>query len=279
MKLNIHFVYNISLLLKEVKFLIMILLTIIGFPGKMSLSVASSAVKDNQWEVVSKISKQDDVEIAFKNTDVVIDFSTAGHTQTHVKLARHYGIPLVIGTTGLTTDDHIAIDTAGKDIAILQSGNFSLGVNLLVLLTRLSASVLNSDFDIEIIEKHHRHKKDAPSGTALMLGQAALDGRLQKEKNSKNLDQVMANHLAANQLRQKDEIGFSSIRGGTITGSHDVLFAGDNERITLSHEAENRNLFAIGALSAAAFLHTAKAGRYDMQDVLKHQLKDNFIFD
>ncbi len=169
----------------------------------------------------------------------------------------------MIGTTGLSDEDHAKIDAAARHAVVIQAGNMSLGVNLLLSLTRKVAAALDADWDIEVIEAHHNNKVDAPSGTALMLGEAAAEGR--------GIPLDAARTPARDGItgaRERGTIGFSSIRGGDIVGEHDVLFAGRGERITLRHVATDRAIFARGALKAALWGLDQKPGRYTMADVL-----------
>lgn len=197
--------------------------------------------------------------------DVVIDFSTAEASVALAKQCAERGGPaLVIGSTGFSPEQEAEIAAAAEKIAIVRSGNFSLGVNILIGLVEHAALRLDAaDWDIEITEAHHRRKVDAPSGTALMLGEAAAAGRNADlgELRSKPYDGVSGE-------REAGKIGFSSIRAGGIVGEHTVLFASDDEVISLSHSAIDRSLFAKGAVAAAAWVRTRKPGLYDMQDVL-----------
>ena len=173
------------------------------------------------------------------------------------------GKPIVIGTTGLEERHHFLIDDAARDIAILQTGNTSLGVNMLAALVEQAARQLGADWDIEILEMHHRHKVDAPSGTALLLGEAAAKGRAihLKDHSERGRDGITG-------ARKAGDIGFASLRGGSVAGDHSVILASDNERIELIHRAENRTIFARGAVKAAVWLTPQKPGRYNMQEVL-----------
>ena len=170
---------------------------------------------------------------------------------------------MVIGTTGLEMSHHEAIDNAARVVPVLQTGNTSLGVTLLAHLVRQAAARLGPDWDIEIVEMHHRRKVDAPSGTALLLGEAAAKGR----------GIELASHSERGRdgqtgARQEGAIGFASLRGGTVAGEHGVILAGEEERLTLSHSAENRSIFARGAVRAAEWLIGQEPGRYSMEDVL-----------
>ena len=206
---------------------------------------------------------QDNAENIFSQADVVIDFTSPAATVAFAKQAAQTGTVHVIGTTGLSDEDLAVVAKAAETTVIVRAGNMSLGVNLLVQLTKKVAAALDEDFDIEVIEAHHNKKVDAPSGTALMLGEAAAEGRgidLAQMRNS--------GRGGITGARQKGHIGFSAIRGGDIVGEHDVLFAGAGERITLRHVATDRLLFAKGALKAARWGQNKPVGEYNMLDVL-----------
>lgn len=205
----------------------------------------------------------DSAKAVFKEADVVVDFTPPGNTAIHAALAAETKTPLVVGTTGYTEDDNAALDHAAEDTVVIQAGNYSLGVNLLMSLVKDAAAKLGTDFDIEVVEMHHRHKVDAPSGTALMLGEAAAEGR------GGTLDDFRAGvRDGITGEREKGSIGFAALRGGAVIGEHDVIFASGSERLTLSHKAENRALFADGAVRAAIWAVSQKPGRYSMKDVL-----------
>ena len=193
--------------------------------------------------------------------DVLVDFSAPSALQASLDRAVAAGIPILVGTTGLDDFATRRIDAAAKDVAVLRAANTSLGVALLADLVERAASVLGPEWDIEIVEMHHRLKADAPSGTALALGDAAARGRGTKMKAERGRD---GNNLK----REEGAIGFASLRGGTVAGDHDVVFAGPEERLILSHRAENRMIFARGALAAAKFLVGKPAGVYSMRDVV-----------
>ncbi len=205
----------------------------------------------------------DDAVAAFAKAQAVIDFTTPAATVGFAGLAAQARAVHVIGTTGLSDDDFKAINAAARHAAIVRAGNMSLGVNLLAQLTKRVAAALDDDFDIEVIEAHHNQKIDAPSGTALMLGEAAAQGR------GVNLKDVCdSGRDGVTGPRKKGDIGFSAIRGGDIVGEHDVLFAAAGERIILRHLATDRNIFARGALKAALWGQDKAPGEYDMMDVL-----------
>jgi 4-hydroxy-tetrahydrodipicolinate reductase len=197
--------------------------------------------------------------------DVVIDFSTAEASVALAKSCAERGGPaLVIGSTGFSVEQDAEIATAAERIGIVRSGNFSLGVNMLIGLVEHAALRLDArDWDIEITEAHHRRKVDAPSGTALMLGEAAAAGRGRELSELRS-----APYDGVGDPRETGRIGFSSIRAGGIVGEHTVLFASEDEVLTLSHSAIDRSLFAKGAVAAAAWVRNRRPGLYDMQDVL-----------
>lgn len=206
----------------------------------------------------------DDLDNVFKAVDVVIDFTTPVATLDFALKAKQHQTPLVIGTTGFTNNQLKELQKISKSVPVLQAGNMSIGVNLLAMLTQQVAQTLDKDhFDIEIIEAHHNKKVDAPSGTALMLGDAAANGRKVK------LEDVTAScRDGITEARKEGDIGFSIVRGGDIVGEHDVMFAGTGERLILRHVATDRKIFGRGALQAAQWLHNKPVGFYNMRDVL-----------
>jgi 4-hydroxy-tetrahydrodipicolinate reductase len=193
----------------------------------------------------------------------VVDFTSPTASVEFSALAAQARAVHVIGTTGLEPDHLAKIEAAARHATIIRAGNMSLGVNLLVRLTQKVAAALDADWDVEIVESHHRMKVDAPSGTALMLGQAAAEGRGVSLDNSR-----VSGRDGITGARHKGTIGFSAIRGGDIVGEHDVIFAGEGERIVLRHLATDRAIFARGALKAALWGQGKKPGHYDMMDVL-----------
>ncbi|WP_166300203.1 4-hydroxy-tetrahydrodipicolinate reductase [Bradyrhizobium sp. 2S1] len=195
--------------------------------------------------------------------DGILDFTVPAATIANVAIAAERGLVHVIGTTGMSQSDDAVIRSVTDRAIVVKSGNMSLGVNLLAALVKRVAQSLDQSFDIEILELHHKSKIDAPSGTALMLGEAAAAGR------KIALDQHSARGRdGLTGARRAGDIGFASLRGGTAAGDHSVIFAGPSERITLSHHAEDRALFAQGALKAALWAHGKKPGMYSMADVL-----------
>lgn len=235
---------------------------IIGSAGRMGQELAR-AVAEAGLTLAGGIDKGGDADALAKASDIIIDFSAPAALEGNLNAAIAHARPMVIGTTGLEERHHWLIDEAARSIPLLQTGNTSLGVTLLAALVKRAAASLDADWDIEIVEMHHRHKVDAPSGTALLLGESAADGR--------GVD------LAAHSERGRDgmtgerargAIGFASLRGGSVPGDHDVIFASTGERLTLSHHAESRAIFARGAVKAARWLLPRPAGRYTMPDVL-----------
>jgi 4-hydroxy-tetrahydrodipicolinate reductase len=205
----------------------------------------------------------DDPLEAFAKAQAVIDFTTPQATLEFAALAAQARCVHVIGTTGMTDDEIAALEPASRHAPIVRAGNMSLGVNLLVQLTKRVAAALDEDFDIEVIEGHHHHKVDAPSGTALMLGEAAAEGR-----GVKLADVRDSGRDGITGARKRGDIGFTAIRGGDIVGEHDVLFAAAGERIVLRHMATDRAIFARGAIKAALWGQDKGPGQYDMVDVL-----------
>ena len=200
---------------------------------------------------------------AIVKTQAVIDFTSPEATLAHAQLTAQARCVHVIGTTGLSDSDIAALDAAARHATIVRAGNMSLGVNLLTRLVQQVAAALDEDFDIEVVEKHHRHKVDAPSGTALMLGEAAAAGRglSLPDVSERGRDGITG-------ARGDNAIGFSAIRGGDIVGEHDVIFAGPGERIVVSHIATDRGIFARGALKAALWGQDKPPGHYSMASVL-----------
>ena len=217
--------------------------------GRMGKAIAETAAGDPGFEVV-----QD-------NGDILIDFSVPAALQASLDQAIAAGTPILIGTTGLDENADQLIATAAEKVAVLRAANTSLGVALLADLVERAAKALGPDWDIEIAETHHRMKADAPSGTALFLGEAAARGRGAPLEAERARD-------GTGLKRQRGSIGFAALRGGTVAGDHDVLFLGPDERLVLSHRAESRTIFARGALAAARFLVGRSAGLYSMRDVI-----------
>lgn len=235
---------------------------IIGSAGRMGAAIAEAAPSAG-FVIAGAIDAGGDPIALGRVADVLIDFSSPKALVANLSAAVAAAKPVIVGTTGLEEHHHQAIDDAARHVAVLQTGNTSLGVTLLAELVRLAAARLGPDWDIEIAELHHRHKIDAPSGTALLLGQAAAHGR------GVSLAQArVSGRDGVTGAREEGSIGFAALRGGSAAGDHMVLFAGDQERIELTHRAESRAIFASGALKAAKWIIGQPAGRYDMRQVL-----------
>lgn len=235
---------------------------IIGSAGRMGQALVHAVTAAGEG-VSGGVDRGDDVAALAGSSDVLVDFSAPGALEGNLDAAMAAGVPIVVGTTGLEERHHWLCDAAAAQIAVLQTGNTSLGVTLLAHLVREAAARLGEDWDIEIAETHHRMKVDAPSGTALLLGEAAAAGR--------GID------LSAHAIRGRDgitgaraegAIGFAALRGGSVAGDHTVHFLGEHERLSLTHLAENRAIFAKGAVRAAQWLIGKPAGRYRMAQVL-----------
>lgn len=235
---------------------------IIGSEGAMGQALAGVIdTSDHEW--AGGIDRGGDPASLADASDVLVDFSSPQALDANLHAAIGAGIPLVIGTTGLEERHHGAIDDAARAVAVLQTGNTSLGVTLLAHLVREAAERLGPDWDIEILEMHHRRKVDAPSGTALLLGEAAAAGR-----GITLDDHAVRGRDGCTGAREEGTIGFAALRGGTVAGEHSVILAGNEERITLSHSAENRSIFARGAVRAAEWMIGRDPGRYTMDQVL-----------
>ncbi len=237
----------------------------------MGQAVATAAAADAGVAIVARFDRPGlageglvSVEQALGACDVVIDFTSPGASAALAAMAAGRGVALIVGTTGLSAQETRRIDEAAQRVAVVRSGNFSLGVNMLMGLVAQAARALPAEtYDIEIVESHHRRKVDAPSGTALMLGEAAARGRgvALSEVSKRGRDGI-------NGPRPAGEIGFAALRGGGIVGEHSVMFAAEGEVLTLTHSAINRDLFAGGAVAAAKWAAGRPPGAYDMQDVL-----------
>ena len=205
----------------------------------------------------------DDAAAVISASDAVIEFTLPKPTVDHVAMTAEAGVAHIIGTTGMTADQETALKAAGEKTVVMHAPNMSLAVNLLFALTKQVAATLNDDFDIEIFEMHHKHKVDAPSGTAVGMGRAAAEGR------GVNIDDVArwAQHGITGERRRGD-IGFASLRGGNVVGDHTVTFAIEDERLEISHKAQSRQIFARGAVHAALWSAGKTSGFYTMFDVL-----------
>ena len=244
-----------------------------GCSGAMGQMIAKLAKDEADVQVVAGVDSRETEGLAFpfyksvadvkEAADVVIDFSVAEATDALLDACVAKKLPVVLCTTGLSEAQTAHMKEASKQIAVLKSANMSLGINLLLMLVKeITPALRDAGFDIEIVEQHHRRKVDAPSGTALALADAARDAVTDKTLS------YTYDRSSGRQARDADEIGISAVRGGTIVGEHDVIFAGEDEVITLKHSAQSRAVFAKGALAAAKFLNGKQAGFYGMEDVL-----------
>ena len=236
---------------------------IVGAAGRMGKKLIELAASRG-FEVVAEVDVREGYARAWgAETQGVIDFSYHACVPSFVEKAASDGLPYVIGTTGLTADEQAVVDAAATKIPIVQSGNYSLGVNLLAACVSKAAAVLDESYDIEITETHHRLKKDAPSGTALLLAQAAAEAR----KIDLDSHAVFGRHGEVGE-RPRGEIAIHALRGGSVVGDHTVMFLGDLERVELTHKAHDRAAFALGALTALRWAAKQKPGLYTMRDVL-----------
>lgn len=192
--------------------------------------------------------------------DVIVDFSHHSAIYSLIEYAKSVKIPLVVATTGHTDEELALMKEASREIAIFHSGNFSIGINLMIALAKQAARTLGLDFDVEIIEKHHNKKLDAPSGTALMIANSVAEEREESE--------FVYDRHSVRKAREPKEIGIHSVRGGSIVGEHEIIFAGNNETISISHSAASREIFATGALRAAEYLAGKPAGMYNMESLI-----------
>lgn len=234
---------------------------LLGATGRMGLAV-SAAAKEIGLPIVAALSSQGDLAAALDKGDVVVDFSSHHATAKLLELAVQKKMPVVIGTTGHTPAQKQHLLPLAAKVPTVWTGNFSVGVNLLFALTARAARTLDENFDAELIEMHHRHKKDAPSGTAARLLELILEARELGPEALKH------GRVGLTGERSTKEVGVHALRGGDVVGEHTVLFAGPGERLELTHKASDRMIFARGALRAAQWVVTQKPGVYDMQDVL-----------
>ena len=235
---------------------------IIGSAGRMGAALVEAIAAAGAVHA-GGVDQGGDLAALAGLSDVLVDFSSPAALEANLDAASAAGVPIVVGTTGLEERHHWLCDAAADKIAVLQTGNTSLGVTLLAHLVREAAERLGEDWDIEVTETHHRLKVDAPSGTALLLGEAAAQGRgiELSGRAARGRDGITG-------ARPPGDIGFASLRGGSVAGDHSVLFLGDHERLILSHMAEDRSIFAKGAVRAAQWLIGQAAGRYTMGQVL-----------
>lgn len=245
---------------------------IAGYTGRMGQALVAAATNNSSVKLTA-VSEREGKEAKAENlfvtsspsifaqkAEAFIDFTSPEATLALAKEAANAGKIIIIGTTGFTKEQQAELEGYAKTARIVQSGNFSLGVNILETLVERTAAALGEQYDIEINEMHHRHKKDAPSGTALMLGQAAAKGRNASLEDKKVLDR--------DGVRKAGDIGFSVLRGGDVVGIHNVMFAGGSELITLSHQGFSREIYANGAIIAALWARDKAPGLYSMRDVI-----------
>lgn len=261
-------------------------LAVMGAGGRMGKALTIAAIENEQAEVAGAteydgspiigtdvgtlnnleplgISVTDNPLELFTKVDGILDFTNPAATLKFAEYAAQARIVHVIGTTGFSPEDEVKLEAASRHATIIKAGNMSLGVNLLAALVKKVASTLDDTYDIEIVEMHHRHKVDAPSGTSLMLGNAAADGR-----NINLNDNSVRVRDGITGARKAGDIGFASLRGGSVAGDHTVIFAADGERVELTHKADDRSIFSKGAIKAALWGQDKKPGLYSMADVL-----------
>ncbi|MEY2560568.1 MAG: 4-hydroxy-tetrahydrodipicolinate reductase [Verrucomicrobiota bacterium] len=236
---------------------------LVGAKGRMGRAIAAAGEKHKDVEIVAELDQGDDLGTRIGDCDVVVDFSHASASGEICRICLAAGKPLVSGTTGHSPEERAIIDKAASSLAIVLSPNFSVGVNALFWLTRKASELLGDGFDPEIVEIHHRLKKDAPSGTAKRLAEILCDARNLDAR--KNLAHGRAGMIGE---RPDAEIGVHSIRGGDVVGDHTVIFAGQGERLELAHKASSRETFAAGALRAARWIVGKPPGLYSMENVL-----------
>ena len=231
----------------------------LDMPGSRSIGLDASAFLGH----ASGVAVTDDLNEGLKNAQVLIDFTRPEGTLAHLAVCRKLGLNAVVGTTGFTDAQKLQIAQVAKDIAIMMAPNMSVGVNVTLKLLEMAAKALSTGYDIEIIEAHHRHKVDAPSGTALKMGEVIAQALGRDLK-----DCAVFGREGVTGERDPSSIGFAAIRGGDIVGDHTVLFAGTGERIEITHKSSSRATYAQGSLRAVRFLASARPGLYDMFDVL-----------
>ena len=262
-------------------------ISIPGSNGKMGKTLLSLILESSKYEIASATCLPNEVEVGvdiglfagkskinkeinagplsmFQNSDVLIDFTAPDATMFHAKECYNNNMSIVIGTTGLSADQEKELQSFSKKIPIVYSANFSIGVSLLSKLVSNATKTLGFDWDIEVLEMHHKHKVDSPSGTALLLGKSAADARQQELSNVKSISR---DGLVGK--RKSEEIGFAVLRGGDVVGEHSVLFCNSGERIELAHKATDRSIFASGALRASYWAANAESVFYSLADVLE----------
>ena len=249
----------------------MIQILLVGCNGHMGRAISQACKDNDNLYIAAGVDAVVNVENDFpvytnifdvkEKIDIIVDFSHPNALDNIIKFAEERSIPLVVATTGHSQEQKAMIEKASSKIPVLLSANMSLGINLMLDLVKRATKLLYGSFDIEIIEKHHNQKIDAPSGTALIIADAANSALPDNELK------YVYERQSVREKRTRDEIGIHSIRGGTITGEHSIIFAGNDEMIEIKHTAVSKTLFAQGALKAAAFLYNKTPGNYNMQDI------------
>lgn len=247
-------------------------IAVTGACGRMGRVIANLCAERSDCEIIAGIDKLGEKYADFPiykalydmpdKPDVIIDFSHPSVLPDLLSYCKMNNVPAVIATTGYSDEERAQITAAASQIPVFFTFNMSLGINLLAELAKKATQILGGQFDIEIVEKHHNQKKDAPSGTAIMLAEAI-------NEELDNRGKLVYDRHSVRRPRDKDEIGMHSVRGGTIVGEHEIIFAGHDEVITLSHSAQSREVFAVGAVNAAVFLSGKPAGLYSMSDLIK----------
>lgn len=255
---------------QEIKIMNVTRIIITGCSGKMGASVINAASGRDDVKIVAGVDIAAPVNADFEyakeftalqtEADVIVDFSNPAVLSSMLEYAQDKKLPVVICTTGFSDEQLKMIDEASKNIPVFRSGNMSLGINLIIELAKKASAVLVDGFDVEIIEQHHNLKLDAPSGTALMIADAVKEVKTDAE--------YVYDRHSYRKKRDKREVGIHSVRGGNIVGEHEIIFAGQDEILKISHSARSKTVFAVGALNAAVFLKGKKPGMYNMSDLL-----------
>lgn len=236
---------------------------IYGCNGRMGQTLMKAVEAAEGAELVGGADKGDDIKALVDKADAIIDFTRPEATLDLAEIIAEQGKVQIIGTTGFTDEEFAELKSYGAKARIFQAGNMSVGVNLMNALIQKAASLLDESYDVEIVEMHHRHKVDAPSGTALMMGEAAANGRGVSLKDK----QVLSREGHTGE-RNSGDIGFATLRGGSVIGDHTAIFAGDSDRIEITHKSSSREIYAEGAIKAAIWANSQPNGFYSMQDLL-----------